>query len=62
VAKDTFLMMLHLPQDTSGTLFGISPVLLLLLSLFTTYQGIANAARSMLGKPIHYPLSIPFVK
>lgn len=58
----SFLMMLHLPQDASGTLFGISPLPILLISLFTTYQGIVNAARSLSGKPIHYPLSIPFVK
>jgi hypothetical protein len=55
-------MMLHLPLEGSGTLWGIAPLLILLISLFTTYQGIANAARSISGKPVHYPLSIPFVK
>jgi uncharacterized Tic20 family protein/DNA-binding Xre family transcriptional regulator len=58
----SFLMMLRLPQDASGTLFGISPVLILLISFFTTYQGSMNLYRALTGKPIHYPLSIPFVK
>lgn len=46
-----------------GDIFTLFPPLpILFLSLFTTYQGIVNAARSISGKPVHYPLSIPFVK
>lgn len=58
----SFLMMLHLPQDAGGRLFGLSPMLILLVSLFTLYQGAVNLARALSGKPIRYPLSIPFVK
>jgi uncharacterized Tic20 family protein len=56
------MMMLHLPVEGSATLFGFAPVVILLISLFTLYQGIVNMIRSMSGKPVHYPLSIPFVK
>jgi len=35
---------------------------LMLIGFFCTYQGAVNAARAMSDKPIHYPLSIPFIK
>ncbi len=35
---------------------------LLLVGLFCAIQGTVNAMRSLSNKPIHYPLSIPFVK
>jgi uncharacterized Tic20 family protein/DNA-binding Xre family transcriptional regulator len=38
------------------------PVPLILIGLFCTYQGVVNAMRALSDKPIHYPLSIPFVK
>jgi uncharacterized Tic20 family protein len=58
----TLLMMLHLPLSASSTLWGIAPVLILLISLFTLCQGIMNMYRSMTDKPVHYALSIPFLK
>jgi uncharacterized Tic20 family protein len=35
---------------------------LLLIGLFCTFQGVLNAMQALSDKPIHYPLSIPFVK
>lgn len=35
---------------------------LMLIGLFCTFQGVLNAMRALSDKPIHYPLSIPFVK
>ena len=35
---------------------------LLLIAIFCTYQGVVNAMRALAEKPIHYALSIPFVK
>jgi len=35
---------------------------LLFMGLFCTYQGVVNAMRALSDKPIHYALSIPFVK
>ena len=32
------------------------------VGIFCTYQGAANTARALSDKPIHYPLSIPFIK
>lgn len=39
-----------------------APVPLVLTGLFCTFQGVLNAMRALSDKPIHYPLSIPFVK
>lgn len=39
-----------------------APIPLIITGLFCTYQGIVNAMRAMSDRPIHYPLSIPFVK
>ena len=39
-----------------------APVPLILIGIFCTYQGIVNALRALSDKPIHYPLTIPFVK
>ena len=33
-----------------------------LIGLFCLYAGISNAIRSLIEKPVHYPLSIPFIK
>jgi uncharacterized Tic20 family protein/DNA-binding Xre family transcriptional regulator len=38
------------------------PLPLVLIGIFCTYQGIVNAARALSDKPVHYALSIPFIK
>ena len=46
-----------------GDIFTLLPPLpILFLALFTTYQAVVNTVRALSEKPIHYPLSIPFVK
>jgi uncharacterized Tic20 family protein len=57
-----FLMILRLPLDESGILLAISPLLILLIGLFTTYQAVINTFRALTDKPIRYALSIPFIK
>jgi len=39
-----------------------APLPLVLIGLFCTYQAVINAMRAVGGRPVHYPLSIPFVK
>jgi len=39
-----------------------TPMPLILIGIFCTYQGVVNAMRALSDKPIHYPLTIPFVK
>ncbi len=39
-----------------------SPMPLVLIGIFCTYQGVVNAMRALSDKPIRYALSIPFVK
>ena len=38
------------------------PAPLILIGIFCTYQGVVNAMRALADRPVHYPLSIPFVK
>ena len=38
------------------------PLPLILIGIFCTYQGVINAVRALSDRPIHYPLSIEFVK
>jgi uncharacterized Tic20 family protein len=38
------------------------PMPLVLTGIFCTFEGLVNAMRAVADKPIHYPLSIPFVK
>jgi hypothetical protein len=38
------------------------PMPLVLTGIFCTFEGLVNALRAVADKPIHYPLSIPFVK
>ncbi len=38
------------------------PLPLILVGIFCTFQGVVNAMRALADKPVHYPLSIPFVK
>ena len=35
---------------------------MILIGIFTTYQGVVNAIRVLTDKPYRYPLSIPFIK
>jgi uncharacterized Tic20 family protein len=39
-----------------------APLPLVLIGLFCVYQGVVNAMRAVADRPIHYPLSIPFVR
>jgi uncharacterized Tic20 family protein/DNA-binding Xre family transcriptional regulator len=39
-----------------------APIPLILAGIFCTFQGVLNAMRALSDKPIHYALSIPFVK
>ena len=39
-----------------------APLPLILIGIFCTLQGALNAMRALSDKPVHYPLSIPFVK
>jgi len=55
--------------DEAGVSMGLfelivlcAPMPMMLIGLFGTYQGVVNAIRALSDKPIHYPLSIPFVK
>ncbi len=41
-------------------LFSLAPFLV--ICLFCTYQSVVNTVRALSDKPIHYALSIPFVK
>ena len=38
------------------------PLPLILIGIFCTYQGVVNAMRALSDKPVHYALSIPFVR
>jgi uncharacterized Tic20 family protein/DNA-binding Xre family transcriptional regulator len=39
-----------------------APLPMVVTGIFCTVQGILNAARALTDRPVHYPLSIPFVK
>jgi len=60
VGKETVNAMESSPIFLLSTL--CLPLPLILIGFFCTYQGVANAMRALSEKPIHYPLSIPFVK
>jgi uncharacterized Tic20 family protein/DNA-binding XRE family transcriptional regulator len=56
-------------QVDIGLSIGLSEIMLLciptpmiLIGIFSTYQGVVNAMHALSNKPIRYPLSIPFVK
>ena len=54
---------LDLDANTLGNIFTLLPPLpILFLAIFTSYQAVVNTVRGLSEKPIHYPLSIPFVK
>lgn len=40
----------------------LPPLPILFLAIFTSYQAVVNAVRALSDKPVHYPLSIPFVR
>jgi uncharacterized Tic20 family protein len=46
----------------ASTLAILSILPFLVIGIFCTYQGVVNAMRVLSDKPIHYALSIPFVK
>jgi uncharacterized Tic20 family protein len=56
----------HVTGLQSGPAFMLltlcAPIPLILVGIFCTYQGVVNAMRTLSDKPIHYALSIPFVK
>jgi uncharacterized Tic20 family protein/DNA-binding Xre family transcriptional regulator len=65
VVPAILLMAPHL--DTSSGLLGdiftlFPPLPILFLVLFTIYQSVVNTVRALSEKPVHYALSIPFVK
>jgi uncharacterized Tic20 family protein len=65
IAPMVSMMVQGLDGDTGwlGDIFTILPPLpILFLAVFTTYQAVLNTVRSLSEKPIHYALSIPFVK
>ncbi len=39
-----------------------TPLPLILIGFFCTYEGVVNAIRAISDKPTHYSLSIPFIK
>ena len=53
----------HLQSGPGFMLLTISaPLPLILIGIYCTILGVLNATRALSDKPIHYPLSIPFVK
>ncbi|HJR78749.1 MAG TPA: helix-turn-helix domain-containing protein [Anaerolineales bacterium] len=65
VIPSAFLMTQGLDRDpgTLGNLFTLlPPIPILFLAIFTSYQAVMNTVRALSDKPVHYPLSIPFVR
>ena len=59
------LFALALMDSKPGILNHIStflPIPILLIGIFTSYQAVVNTVRGLSNKPIHYSLSIPFVR
>ena len=65
VLPSSLLMAQGLDRD-AGSLANVftllPPLPVLFLALFTSYQGVVNTVRALSEKPVHYPLSIPFVR
>ena len=66
VTPSVLLMISGLDRDP-GTLLGnlftvLPPLPILFLAVFTTYQAVVNTVRALSEQPVHYPLSIPFVR
>jgi len=65
VVPAILLMAPHLDTNSGllGDIFTLFPPLpILFLVLFTIYQSVVNTVRALSEKPVHYALSIPFVK
>jgi uncharacterized Tic20 family protein len=65
VVPSVFLMSQGLDRDagTLGNLLTVLPPLpIAFLAIFTSYQAVVNTVRALSERPIHYPLSISFVK
>jgi uncharacterized Tic20 family protein len=65
VLPSSLMMAQGLDRDAGslGNVFTLLPPLpILFLALFTSYQGVVNTVRALSEKPVHYPLSIPFVR
>ncbi|HET6822038.1 MAG TPA: helix-turn-helix domain-containing protein [Anaerolineales bacterium] len=65
VVPSALLMWQGLDRDAgmTGNIFTLLPPLpIAFLAIFTLYQAVVNTVRALSEKPIHYPLSIPFVK
>lgn len=43
-------------------MFICTPLPMVLIGIFSASQGIVNAVRAVSDRPIHYPLTIPFIK
>jgi uncharacterized Tic20 family protein len=60
------LLMMQGSDRNAGTLANLftllPPLPILFLALFTSYQAIVNTVRALSEKPIHYPLSISFIR
>jgi len=60
------LILLSMDMDgfviLASTLAILSILPFIFIGIFCTYQGVINAMRALADKPIHYALSIPFVK
>jgi uncharacterized Tic20 family protein len=65
IAPAVWMMVQGLDRDTGilGNIFTLlPPIPILLIGLFTTYQAVMNTVRALSEKPVHYPLSIPFIR
>ncbi len=55
-------VLIALGGNTAVILAGLTPLPMIVVSFFCTVEAILNTIRSVAEKPVHYPLSIPFVK
>ena len=65
VIPSTLLMARGLDGEVGilGDIFTLLPPLpILFLAIFTSYQAVMNTVRALSERPVHYPLSIPFVR
>ena len=65
ILPSAFLSAQGLDRETGilADMFTLLPPLpILFLAIFTSYQAVVNTVRALSDKPIHYPLSIPFVR
>ena len=65
VLPSAWLMAQELDREAGplGNLLAVlHPLAIAFLAIFTSYQALVNTVRALSEQPIHYPLSIPFVK